>query len=226
MGANSAKNKAIALLREAILAGEFKGGQALYQEELAGRFGVSLTPIREALAQLENDGFVVIYPYRGTIVAPLSSDEALETFELRLFVETTALRSAIPVMTEQNIEKARQFLEFAPDIQASEIIRAGLAFHYALCEPCNKVQTLRILRGIHKVSERYLRAFYTASPELYVNTTLREHEAILGLCRLRKVDEALAILTDHLSATFNALADLFNASNGHQFRRESVAVSK
>jgi DNA-binding GntR family transcriptional regulator len=223
-GANTAKNKAIVLLREAILSGEFKGGQALFQEELAERFGVSLTPVREALTQLEHDGFVVIYPNRGTIVAPLSSDEALETFELRLFIETVALRSAIPVMTDQDIARSRLFLDYSSDVQPSERIRNGLAFHYALCEPCNKAQTLRMLRGLHKVSERYLRAFYIASPDLYIDTTRCEHEAIMELCLQRKVDETLAILTDHLRATFNALADHFDASNGRQFRRDHVTV--
>src|SRR5690349_25097652 len=66
------------VLREAILDGTLQGGQPLRQEELASKFGLSRGPIREALRQLEGEGLIVFYPYRGAVVSPLSLAEVQE----------------------------------------------------------------------------------------------------------------------------------------------------
>ena len=74
-------------LRHRILDGDFKAGFPLRQDALAGEFGVSRIPIREALMQLEAEGLVKIHPHRGAIVSELSTDEVQELFELRALLE-------------------------------------------------------------------------------------------------------------------------------------------
>jgi len=83
-------------LRLAISLGEFAPGFQLRQDELAARFGTSRIPVREALKQLEAQGFVTFLPDRGAIVSDLSIDEVVELLEIRIALECHALRLSIP----------------------------------------------------------------------------------------------------------------------------------
>ena len=88
-------------LRRAISQGEFAPGVQLRQDELAERFGTSRIPVREALRQLEAEGFVTLLPNRGAVVSDLSIDEVIELLEIRIALECHALRLAIPAEPEK-----------------------------------------------------------------------------------------------------------------------------
>ena len=88
-----------ASLREEILRGVIPPGQALRQEELAGRFSVSRLPVRDALLRLEAEGLVDVFPNRGAFVTTLSADEVREIYHLRILLEGDAIETAVPRMT-------------------------------------------------------------------------------------------------------------------------------
>ena len=79
---------------------ELAPGERLRLEELAGRFGVSLTPVRHALRRLESEGLVVSLPRRGSRVAPLSVEELEEIQALRLGLETFLARLGAEAITD------------------------------------------------------------------------------------------------------------------------------
>jgi len=81
-------------IREAILDELFKPGDHLTEAELVEKFEVSRSPVREALLALEKEGTVIISPYRGAIVTPLSVAEVLDIAELRLALISLALKPA------------------------------------------------------------------------------------------------------------------------------------
>jgi DNA-binding GntR family transcriptional regulator len=81
-------------IREAILDEVFKPGDRLMEAELAEKFEVSRSPVREALLALEKEGTVVMSPYKGAIVKPLSTEEVLDIAELRLALISLALKPA------------------------------------------------------------------------------------------------------------------------------------
>ena len=81
-------------IRDAILDETFKPGDWLPEAELGERFGVSRSPVREALLALEKEGTVVMEPYKGATVKPLSPEEALDIAELRLALITLAAKPA------------------------------------------------------------------------------------------------------------------------------------
>lgn len=92
----------VAAVREAILSGIYRPGEKLPQEHLAQSLGVSRIPVRAGLRQLEAEGLVVFYPHRGAMVRRLEVSEIAEIYELRILLETFALRSAIDrIMPEQ-----------------------------------------------------------------------------------------------------------------------------
>src|ERR1700745_1033099 len=81
-------------IRDAILDETFKPGERLPEEQVGKMFDVSRSPIREALFALEKEGTVVMEPYKGATVKPLSPEEALDIAELRLSLITLAVKAA------------------------------------------------------------------------------------------------------------------------------------
>jgi DNA-binding GntR family transcriptional regulator len=93
-------------IREAILDEAFKAGDRLAEGELAEKFEVSRSPVREALLALEKEGTVVMSPYRGAIVRPLSAEEILDIAELRLALIFLALEPAYDYLSPADFDHA------------------------------------------------------------------------------------------------------------------------
>ena len=94
--APTAQDRAAASLRGAILEGRLKPGQRVNQEEWAGRTGVSLIPVREALRALAGEGLVEYRARRGYAVTELDLDDLEEVYRLRRMLESDALRRGVP----------------------------------------------------------------------------------------------------------------------------------
>ena len=92
-------------IRKAILAGIFQPGDRLPQQYLAGRLMVSRTPVAEALHTLQAEGLVVYAPHRGATVRILEPAEIEEAYQLRILLETFALRLAIERITPEEIDE-------------------------------------------------------------------------------------------------------------------------
>src|SRR3984893_8789589 len=104
-------------LREAILTGRYAPGSRLVQDDLAETFGMSRIPLREALRRLEGEGLVVISPNRGAIVRPLAPKDVVDLYDLRLALESLALRRAaeryadVREATARRQEEAKEAVE-------------------------------------------------------------------------------------------------------------------
>ena len=95
-------------IREAILDEVFQPGDRLGEVELAEKCKVSRSPVREALLTLEKEGTLVISPYRGAIVKPLSAEEILDIAELRLALISLALKPSYRHLTPADFDRAYQ----------------------------------------------------------------------------------------------------------------------
>ena len=100
-------------LRQGILNGVLESGQPLRQEQIAGDFGVSKSPVREALRQLAGEGLVTFSPHRGAVVSKISYEEAREITEIRISLESLALRLAVPNITEEDLEQVEEVFRLA-----------------------------------------------------------------------------------------------------------------
>lgn len=184
-------------LRGAILGGALVGGEPLRQEELAERFGVSRIPVREALRQLEGEGLVAFYPHRGAVVTSLSPFEVEEITEIRVALEPLALRRAIPLMRDEDLERAREILD---RIDLEEDLRAtwgelNWRFHEALFAPAGRPRLSALIRSQHTAFERYIR-FHLSLADY--DKPQREHHELLELCRRGEASSAEALITRHI----------------------------
>jgi DNA-binding GntR family transcriptional regulator len=97
-------------LRRRILAGDLQRGARMPQDELARVFSASITPVREALRQLEAEGLVVAQAHRGVRVAGVDLEQVTATYVVRRLTETYAMRRATLRLSRRDLARARQLL--------------------------------------------------------------------------------------------------------------------
>lgn len=193
----SAPEMIASVLREAIVSGVISTGSQLRQQEVAADFGVSIIPVREALRQLEAQGFVILHHNRGAVVAEISLEEITELFDIRVALETMLIRLAIPHLTETDFRKAEKHLRSFDN--EGDINRWGhwnWLFHESLYAPAGRNRTLGILRNLHSHIDRLLRLQMSLAGGK--RKSYREHNAILSACRERDADKSAAILDRHI----------------------------
>lgn len=99
------REKILEEIREAILKGTFKPGEKVPEPELAERFGISRTPIREAFRQLESEGYLTVVPRKGAVVTALSERDVEEFYSIKSILEGYAARIAAERLSDKDIER-------------------------------------------------------------------------------------------------------------------------
>lgn len=111
IGRKPLKAEVFDVLHGRILAGEYAAGQWLRQEEISSQLGVSMTPVREALDLLVSSGLAERFPYRGVRVLKPSGPEILDSYGLRLLLESAAVYAAASNISEEQLCRLNEMLE-------------------------------------------------------------------------------------------------------------------
>ncbi len=192
-------------IRKEIVRGVFRGGQALRQDDLAATYGTSAIPVREALRQLEGEGLVTFLPNRGVIVVELSAAELRELCEIRVVLESEALRLAMPHLDSATIAKAAEILD-ASDTDPNFLetwSERNWAFHATLYAAANRPHLLAMIERLNVQVERYLYAHVSLLH--YRKQGQDEHRALLRACKRKDEARAVAILTEHIASVATLL---------------------
>lgn len=191
-------------LRDAILSGVLAGGQPLRQEEIAESFGVSRSPVREALRQLEGEGMVAFIPHRGAVVSEISHQEVEEITEIRISLETMAMRKAIPLLDDDDLERAEEVLRRIDREEDLITYWSDLnwRFHATLFAPAERPRLLALIKSQHDAFERYIRMHLALSD---YEKPQSEHYELLDLCRKRDTEAVLKLLAKHIENTSDLL---------------------
>jgi DNA-binding GntR family transcriptional regulator len=191
---------ALERLREAIILGELTPGTPLRLEDLARSLGTSISPIREAVRQLEARGLAEHVPHHGAKVVALDIEELREIFSIRLALETMAVRRAAELFDADDERTARAQLAELDEARragdARTAVRAHTAFHFALYEAARSPWLLRMIRPAWDSCERY-RPVLLGAGALQERHAALDHE-LLDACAARDPDRAAAALHDHL----------------------------
>src|SRR6202012_5611157 len=124
-------------LRQRIITGEYRSGAQLREGVLAGEFGISKTPVREALGRLVQEELVDVIARSGYVVRGMTLEEVEALFELRLLIEGAAARLAAERMTEPEIERLQLLMDvtFGPREQSyDDFFAANRDFHLAIAQ--------------------------------------------------------------------------------------------
>ncbi|CAH0258097.1 GntR family transcriptional regulator [Pseudomonas brassicacearum] len=184
-------------LREAILDGRLPCGTALRQQELADLFGVSRMPVREALRQLEAQSLLNVVQHKGAVVAPLITNNAVETYALRSVLESFALRLSIPLLDDSDLALAAQYIEqLETETNHAEIGKLNRLFHMSLYHKAPNSKLLALIERELNEEERFLR-FHLSSMGLG-KLSQDDHRALLEAARAKDIDNAVVLLERHL----------------------------
>ncbi|MGI5459135.1 GntR family transcriptional regulator [Streptomyces sp. CA-249302] len=185
-------------LQERIVSGELAPGDRLDPTEIAASLGVSRTPVREALLQLDSAGLVQRLPYRGVVVAELDVRLAEEVAALRIHLETLAVRIAVPRLLDEDLAAMREAHErlgaaLAGDHTQRDFNELNRRFHMALYRRAESPVLLREIESLAGQAERIRMHF-----DLRHGPAEQHHAIILDACE-RRDTEAVAVATlDHI----------------------------
>ena len=179
------------------------------QQELASLFGVSRMPVREALRQLEAQSLLHVVTHKGAVVAPLIEDNSAETYELRMLLESEALRLSIPLLTDTDIVEAEAFIcALEQEKDYSEIGRLNRLFHMALYGKAPNQRLLKLVEHGLNEEERFLR--YNLEAMGLGETSQEDHRELLNLVAQKKTQESILTLRNHLMRGMEVITAYLN----------------
>jgi len=183
-------------LRELVIAGELAPEARIDQGELARQLGVSVVPVREALARLQAGGLVRLIPHRGAFVSALSLDEMLDIYRMREVLEEQAARDAAPQMHAPALAALDAALAACSVSAGGGDVAAFLAhtrtLHFTIYQATGRRLLLQTLHQLWDQSERYRRLQLRVAPGRMHEATF-EDRAIVQACQ-RRDGESLAAL--------------------------------
>jgi DNA-binding GntR family transcriptional regulator len=193
-------------LRRGILSGALESGQPLRQEQIAKDFEVSAVPVREALRQLAGEGLVTLTPNRGARVSEVSYEEAKEITEIRIALESLALRLSVPNITEDDLRQAEEVLDLW-DAEEDPATFAALnwRFHTVLYEPARQPRLMSMIRSLHASFDLYVGKYSAAWMSLKVPAQ-QQHRHIVEACRRGDAEAAIVILERNIRDGFLEIA--------------------
>lgn len=167
-------------IKERILRRELKSGERLVERRLASEFGVSKTPVREALSRLEKEGLLHLTPHCGAVVARLSARQAADLLDLREVLEGFAAERAAHAIDRRQLDALHALIREAEEaLRASSLERytdADLRLHRLVREAAGNEELVKVLAGV----EDQIRLVMSTSVGLEgrASESLSEHRAL------------------------------------------------
>ncbi len=185
------REKIVETVRSAIVNGQIPAGTRVAEPELAYRFGISRTPIREAFRQLESEGFITVIPRKGAVVASLSAKDISDFYDLKTVLEGYAARCAARTLTEKEIVKMetvnRQMEAAAAKKDLRKVLTLHNEFHDIFLKSCGNEKLHSIVQNLVRQFQRF-RLIVAIRGKM--DGSIKQHEEIIDA--FRKQDAALA----------------------------------
>jgi DNA-binding GntR family transcriptional regulator len=185
-------------LRRRILSGDLARGARMPQDDLARDFGASITPVREALRQLEAEGLVVSEPHRGVRVAGVDLAEVTATYVVRRLTETYAMRRATLRLSRRDLARARRLLE---DGTGESTRDRNREFHFLFYDRCGMPALTRRIAGMWQAFPWDL----TLDSEGRAEQSHREHLVILEAAEAGDPEAVAEATAVHLRNGFSSI---------------------
>jgi DNA-binding GntR family transcriptional regulator len=186
-------------IRALVLSGDLAPGARLGQVELAERFGISRTPIREALRRLSGEGLVDFHPNRGFRVADLGLDAVLRRLEVRAIVEPGIARLAAQRRTAEDLKALRQAIARETNARSAGAAHdASRDFHVALARATHNDELVRTLDSLWLVEVGRRLLSRRSASEQWVAADVEDHQAIAEAVERHEADRAAALMSSHI----------------------------
>lgn len=178
-------------IRLSIIKNEIQPGERISEPEMARRFQISRTPVREALRQLGSEGFLEVIPRRGARVGTFSTQDIQEFYEVKSLLEGYAARLATPCISDREIDRLEhlndQMERYHQSGELQKIPRLHQAFHDLIVEASRNDQLVTLIRALVNRFQRFTiqLALSGRNGEAFV-----QHRQIIDAFRRRNAEEA------------------------------------
>lgn len=205
------------LLRLAIVRLEMEPGAPIAEKELCVRWGVSRTPVREALKRLVEEDLVEVFPHSGTYVSKISFEIAEEGFIIRRALEIESIRRAARYVTTEEIARLDALVDDMRDIlrrnALHEYIEVDDAFH-ALIAGVSRFPRMWKFINLVKAHLDRMRQLSAPLPG-HLSEVTEQHAAIVRALERRNPDQAELAMKIHLDASFAVMTAMYEGGAPH-----------
>ena len=195
-------------LRQRIFAHELLPGTWVDEQKLAEQYGISRTPLREALKVLASEGLVILKPRRGCYVTEISPQDLDDIFPLIALLEGRCAAEAVAKMTPSDLEQLTAIHErlelSAREERIADFFEANQEFHKTIQELANNRWLLQVIQDLRKVLK--LSRLHSLSLEGRLQQSLEEHRTILVALKAGDAARVEKAMHDHLLSGREALA--------------------
>lgn len=205
----SLRGKVFNRLREDILSGIYRESEELKENTIATELGVSRTPVREALRQLELEGLVTMIPNKGAYVTGITSKDMHDIYMIRSYLEGLCARWACEHITQPQIEALEEVL-YLSDFHAKknhneQMVELDNKFHELIYDASGSKILRHVLSDFHHYVER-IRKITLAMPSR-ASQASQEHAAILDAIKKRDGDLAEQLAYEHIKSSIKNISE-------------------
>ena len=201
------RDKVFNQLRDDILSGKYKVNEELKEVAIGNTLGVSRTPVREALRQLELEGLVTIVPNKGAYVRGITQADIHDIFVIRIYLEGLCAKWACRHATQDDLDSLDEIIclaEFnATRNRYEQMAELDSKFHETLYNACGSKMLRHILRDFHQYVESVRKQ--TLSRSERACAAIEEHKAILEAIKNRDEELAEKLSNEHILTTLENL---------------------
>lgn len=186
-------------LLDAIIDGTLPGGERLVIDDLAANMGISPIPIREALSQLQAEGFVIFKPHVGATVTEIYATLAYEIFGLLEAVETTCGRTVCEQANDEFLDELETLLRQLDEVvdKPEEFSKANSHFHQQICQQAGAVLMGNMVATVWLHWDRLRRHYLAPVFALQTHIAQKEHWELLAALRAHKADQVEEVSRRH-----------------------------
>ncbi|MER5183900.1 GntR family transcriptional regulator [Streptomyces sp. NPDC002896] len=211
-----------ARIRDRIMSGAFAIGMPLRQAALANEFGVSRTPVREALRQLQHGGLIEVHPNRGAVVRVPAPWEVRQAYEVRAELEgLAAQRAAVRISSAQTdrLRDLNKVLHSALEGGSSpETAAANDEFHTIICAAAENAWLLRMVDQVNASFPRNVSSLVLSEVERHRRENVHQHDEIIAALASRDPEAARAAMYAHIISSGEHLSTWYEQRSHTVYR--------
>jgi DNA-binding GntR family transcriptional regulator len=216
------REKILETIRDAIATGVLKPGEKVAEPELAERFGISRTPIREAFRQLESEGYLTVIPRKGAVVVSFSSKEVEEFYAIKSILEGYAAHRACQKLTDKEISRLEtindKLRQLAEEGDIKHFFKIHNDFHELFRKAADNEKLDEMISGL--VSKFQRLRYESLSKPGRMKISVQEHNKIIDAFRERNADLAEQLVRKNAEYGGKVLMD------GGEFARTMNSIEK
>ncbi len=184
------RERIVEFIKDAVISGSLKPGERVPESEIAERFGISRTPIREAFRQLESEGFLIMTPRKGAVVSPITDKDVREFYAIKSLLEGYAAEKACMELTDKEIKKLKDLNAEMEKSQekgnVKNFFKLDNQFHEVFIKGCRNEKLCAL---IHQLVEQFERFRITAlSLPGRMQNSVMQHKEIIEAIEDKKTD--------------------------------------